>query len=143
MLKIGSDVHWESQAGGFSKVKSGVVEEVIPPNTYLTHEQKKKCNASSGAIRKTVSYIIRVPSETGKGNGKAYWPNQNLLKPGPHKEASNDVSLSPEQLLSVELNKILKKQHTYKANAGSSPLRLAPGQIKEILDKAGLVVSLK
>lgn len=146
MFLLGDTVHWVSQAAGFAKVKVGVVEAVIPPNTALTPEQKKQVGGSPGSQRKVESYLIRVSN--GKSSGKLYWPNQNLLNAGPADELPSDKSLDPAQILSIHLNKVIRQKdandhHFNRGVKSSKPIQFSPGQLEKILDDAGLRISKK
>ena len=78
-FKIGDKVTWTSSSGGSTKTKTGVVEAVIRPGSLPSQEQRAEADAY-GMARDYESYMVRVPSKTGKGRGKLYWPIANKLK---------------------------------------------------------------
>jgi hypothetical protein len=84
-FKIGDTVRWSSQAQGIYKEKQGIVEYIVSAN-----ENPEKYNPiivetyhvrppSFGYPREHESYIIRVPSKTGK-TGKFYRPRVSALE---------------------------------------------------------------
>ena len=88
-MKIGDIVEWKSQAGGYSKRKLGKIVNIVPPHKgplkYIV-EAKEATGASFsstagyGMSRDHESYVVHVPSKTGKGKGTLYWPKvRNLL----------------------------------------------------------------
>lgn len=80
-LKVGDEVEWSSQAGGFEQKKRGKVVAVVPPGIrpYNLLSAMDLHNRNTHAIdprsfgRKQESYIIEVPGK-GKGAAKLYWP---------------------------------------------------------------------
>lgn len=80
---VGDAVSWESQAGGFSKRKEGVVVAIVPANEdtdgYVPDGMKVD---ASGWPRKHESYLVQV------GNSKdLYWPLVSKLESAqPQKE---------------------------------------------------------
>lgn len=68
-FKAGDAVTWKSQAGGYSKVKTGTITEVIPIKTMpTTFEPRGKSGPQSAE-----SYVVSVGT-------KKYWPNVGGLK---------------------------------------------------------------
>ena len=68
-MGIGDIVSWTSQAGGFSKMKTGVIVDFVKP--YSVPDEKYKLHTLS--MRKTTSYVVQV------GN-KYYWPHRSKLQ---------------------------------------------------------------
>ena len=72
-LRKGSKVEWASQAGGFSKVKSGIIIATVPagkdPMDYLPNYMECNTHTGYGSPRKHKSYLVRVGMSF-----KAYWP---------------------------------------------------------------------
>lgn len=84
-FKIGDKVTWVSQAGGHTKVKSGVVEEVVKPGGRPSREAFESLYTGNGvgAPRQHLSYVVRVPGATSKSAGVVYWPRAASLQPAP------------------------------------------------------------
>ncbi|MFM7008256.1 MAG: hypothetical protein ACKO0Z_02790 [Betaproteobacteria bacterium] len=78
-LHIGVEVEWSSSSNGSTTTKRGVVEDVIKPKTTPTHAQKKEADAY-GLPRDHESYLVRVPTKTGKGKGRLYWPRVSAIR---------------------------------------------------------------
>lgn len=80
-IELGGNVSWVSQAGGNTRVKSGVVEEVVPIGGLPDRERFPQLYKSSGVgmPRDQVSYVVRVPGKTPKSAGTAYWPRVSSL----------------------------------------------------------------
>lgn len=80
-LKVGDEVEWSSQAGGFEQKKRGKVVAVVPPGIrpYNLLASMDLRNRNTHAIdprtmhRDAESYIIEVPGK-GKSVAKLYWP---------------------------------------------------------------------
>ena len=68
-MEIGDTVSWTSQAGGFSKMKTGVIVEAVLPH----RSPDAKYNLQTLSKRSSTSYVVKV------GN-KYYWPYRSLLK---------------------------------------------------------------
>lgn len=90
-LKLGDHVNWESQAGGSTKKKSGTVHYIVPKGSAATdrfHVEKynpgyypKHKQMFDGTIpRDHESYVIIVPSKSGRGKCKLYWPHVSKLQ---------------------------------------------------------------
>lgn len=81
MLKVGDAVTWSSQAGGSTKIKVGVIEQVVAPKTYPDRERFPQLYRGSGVglCREHVSYVVRVPGKTPKSAGTLYWPRAASL----------------------------------------------------------------
>ena len=67
-LKLGTQVSWTSQAGGFAKVKTGQVVEIVP-----TGESPVARLKTDGYRRDHESYVVLV----GRTN---YWPRVSGLQ---------------------------------------------------------------
>ncbi|VWC79599.1 hypothetical protein BLA39750_01096 [Burkholderia lata] len=90
-FKVGDKVTWVSQAGGHTKVKTGVVEEVVTPGGRPSREAFESLYTSNGigAPRKHLSYVVRVPGATSKAAGAVYWPRAASLQPAPEDVKTN------------------------------------------------------
>lgn len=90
-FKVGDKVTWVSQAGGHTKVKSGVVEEVVKPGGRPSREAFESLYTGNGigAPRKHQSYVVRVPGATSKAAGAVYWPRAASLQPAPEDGKAN------------------------------------------------------
>ena len=88
-MKIGDIVAWRSTSNGVEKEKRGKIVNIVPPHKgplkYIV-EAKEETGASFsstagyGMSRDHESYVVHVPSKTGKGKGTLYWPKvRNLL----------------------------------------------------------------
>ncbi|MDN7577451.1 hypothetical protein QZM25_33080 [Burkholderia contaminans] len=84
-FKVGDKVTWVSQAGGHTKVKSGVVEEIVKPGARPSREAFESLYTGNGigAPRNHQSYVVRVPGATAKAAGAVYWPRAASLQPAP------------------------------------------------------------
>ena len=88
-MKIGDIVEWKSQAGGYSKRKRGTIVNIVPPHKgplkYIVEAKEEtgaafSSTAGHGMSRDHESYIVHVPTKTGKGKGTLYWPKvRNLM----------------------------------------------------------------
>lgn len=89
-FKVGDPVFWKSQSGGYSKEKFGNIHYIIPPNeSVLTQNHSNNFNPGyygkytqmfdGGLPRDHESYIVIVPSKSGKGKSKIYWPRVSAL----------------------------------------------------------------
>jgi len=70
-FRVGDEVEWTSQAGGYRKTKRGVVMAVVPPGG-LPRLQDFRAETYIG--RGHESYIVHV-----KGIGR-YWPRVKQLR---------------------------------------------------------------
>jgi hypothetical protein len=86
-MTIGTTVEWSSQAQGGWKTKRGVICAVIPAGAdvkaHLSGLQKTQAKGWGLMGRRGESYVVHVPSKTGKGMGKLYWPHAGLLREVP------------------------------------------------------------
>lgn len=87
-MKIGDKVRWKSQSGGSWTVKEGEIVGIIPANTHIPRDiippfdtseywawEKRFLKMFDGILpRKHESYLIAIPSKSGKGKIKLYWP---------------------------------------------------------------------
>lgn len=94
-FRVGDPVEWKPLVGD---IKAGVVEAAIPPDSLPTIAQRKECDAH-GATRAAVSYLVRVPSKTGRGKGRLFWPIAGALRP-----RDIGVSLAHQALKMVDGN---------------------------------------
>lgn len=74
-FKVGDRVSWTSQAGGYSKTKTGSVAAVVRPGEYPDRAQFLSLyrGAGVGIARDHESYVVTV-----KGAG-VYWPRVKAL----------------------------------------------------------------
>lgn len=88
-FKLNDQVIWESQASATTKEKRGRVIAVIPkgdvPTDRKTLEQlnpnlKYREQFGYGQGRDHQSYIILVPSKTGRSKPTLYWPRVKHLR---------------------------------------------------------------
>lgn len=77
-MDVGQKVTWVRPLRGGYVTKTGFVEAVVPAGAELTPEQRRAADAY-GRPRQRQSYLVRVPTKTGKGKGKLYWPPEDLL----------------------------------------------------------------
>ena len=87
-MKVGDKVTWVSTSNGRTTRKYGAIAAVIPPNTKpdnFVAAAKAATGASFsstagfGMARDHQSYLVHVPTKTGRGNGKLYWPRVSNL----------------------------------------------------------------
>ena len=71
-FKVGEEVAWDSQAGGYSSLKLGEVIEVVPPGTDPPGIK------GAGMRRDHESYVIKARvidgSDAQRKRTKKYWP---------------------------------------------------------------------
>lgn len=79
---VGDSVTWTSQSSGYTRTKTGLIEEVVPPKGMPNRGQFPHLyrGAGVGAPRDHVSYVVRVPGKTSKSAGTVYWPRSAGLK---------------------------------------------------------------
>lgn len=80
-IEIGGAVSWASQAGGHLRIKTGVVEEIVPSKGMPDRARFPQLYRSSGVStpRNHKSYVVRVPGKTPKSAGTLYWPRVSSL----------------------------------------------------------------
>jgi hypothetical protein len=78
-FSIGDKVEWTSSSNGSTTKKVGYIETTIPAGTNLTREQCKE-TGSYALPRPHESYLVHVPTKTGGGKGKLYWPLVSKLR---------------------------------------------------------------
>jgi hypothetical protein len=71
---VGHTVKWTSQAAGSWKEKVGAVHKVVPANTLVPP------GYGFYGQRSHESYIVHVPTATGRGKGAYYWPIASKLQ---------------------------------------------------------------
>lgn len=89
-LKVGQEVTWTSQANGRQRLKSGIVETVVPPKMWLKdlmsmEDAKGKFSLRTdfaGFPRDHESYLISVPGKREKSKRLLYWPRVSALDSG-------------------------------------------------------------
>lgn len=88
-FSVNEKVSWESQSAGSTTRKEGVIIFKVPADKAATNrELVQKYNPGhknnmmfDGCIpRGHVSYVVSVPSKSGKGKPKLYWPKVSQLK---------------------------------------------------------------
>lgn len=93
-MEIGNKVKWTSQAGGNTKTKHGVVVAIVPaldrihnvvrpflnPGNIPKIRKYKEAFDAASYPRDHKSYVIEVPSVSGKGKSTLYWPRVSQLK---------------------------------------------------------------
>jgi hypothetical protein len=67
-------VAWSSQAAGSWKEKRGEVVKVVPAGAKVPE------GYGVYGARDHESYVVRVPSKSGRGRGTYYWPVVSKLK---------------------------------------------------------------
>lgn len=79
---VGEEVTWESQAGGRTTTKQGVIVEVVPALRSPSLGELRQYHAphSVGNPRNHESYLVAVPNKSGRGRPHLYWPVVSLLK---------------------------------------------------------------
>lgn len=95
MFKTGDKVAWTSQAGGFTKTKSGTVLVVVPAGQSATDALMEQTGCADiaevkgawrlrsleGAKPRTEeSYIVETEGETPQGKPYLYWPLAKTLE---------------------------------------------------------------
>ena len=82
-MKIGDIVAWRSTSNGVEKEKRGKIVNIVPPHKgplkYIVEAKEEtgaafSSSAGPGMSRDHESYIVHVPTKTGKGKGTLYWP---------------------------------------------------------------------
>jgi hypothetical protein len=81
-FNVGDAVTWTSQANGSTRIKTGVVEAVVPPKAYPDRECFPQLyrGRGPGLWRDHVSYVVVVPGMTSKSGGTSYWPRAAALR---------------------------------------------------------------
>lgn len=77
---VGDKVQWTSQAGGYTKTKTGTVMVVVPAQTspHEVHLPEVPCTLTKGigmSTRLHESYLVHV-----QGRRELYWPVVSLLR---------------------------------------------------------------
>jgi hypothetical protein len=75
---LNDKVTWTSQAGGHTKKKTGTVVQVVPTGMLPSGQFSPR---QPGSERRHESYVVHVPTASGRGKGQYYWPVRSLLKP--------------------------------------------------------------
>jgi hypothetical protein len=80
-FELGNSVTWTSQSAGYTRTKTGVVEQVVAPNKLPDRAQFEALYRTSGVglPRAEESYVVRVPGKTTRSAGKLYWPHAGKL----------------------------------------------------------------
>jgi len=78
-MKVGDQVEWTSQSGGYTRTKQGTIVEVVPP--LATPKTKTR---DMGMYRPKESYIVVASvidgSENQRKTKKKYWPRARQLR---------------------------------------------------------------
>lgn len=95
---VGDEVEWTSQAQARVKTKRGVIVFIVPPAVHpwasgdhlgLYGEPDHPANAFNPApmrgamyslTRRHESYIVAVPTKSGRGRPRLYWPRVSQLR---------------------------------------------------------------
>lgn len=91
MFKIGDQVTWSSQAGGFTAIKTGEVVGVVPAGVYISAANMRGATIApvdaaltkrfDGGKRTHESYLVKLrPGLTEKSTPVLYWPRVNSLR---------------------------------------------------------------
>lgn len=72
-FKLGDCVYWESQAGGFTKKKIGVVDQVVPIGKIPNAKAYRILGTGFGMSRNHESYAVKVVNVL-------YWPRVSALR---------------------------------------------------------------
>ena len=88
MFKVGDTVTWESQSNSRTTIKTGQVIAVLSPcerpdkklGKTALNDYTLMFDCCYNNLRKAVSYLISVPSKSGRGKPKLYWPLTKNLK---------------------------------------------------------------
>lgn len=90
-INIGDSVEWTSSAAGTTKTKRGKVVAIVPAKglasvvTFFCQDWRERYSASglnslSFFGRGHESYLIAVPTKTGRGRQCLYWPRTSQLR---------------------------------------------------------------
>lgn len=81
---VGQVVMWTSQAAGYTKTKSGVIEAIIEAGALPDRNQFLQLfkGPGVGGSRDHRSYVVRVKGKTDRSAGKLYWPRVSALVAG-------------------------------------------------------------
>lgn len=81
VFQEGDQVTWTSQSSGYTRTKTGVVEQVVRSKELPDRERFPALYKSSGVggQRDHTSYVVRVPGKTAKSAGTLYWPRVSSL----------------------------------------------------------------
>lgn len=98
-MTLGDEVEWTSQAGGNSKTKRGTIVAIVPAGWYPFVDQWNRgkvglkapyhteriqgvfhtSTLGRGYAREKESFLVSVPTKTGKGRPRLYWPRVSQL----------------------------------------------------------------
>lgn len=94
-FRVGDQVAWKSQAGGYAKEKYGTVIVLVPAqnsplkkmlSSFIPRGWRNARGDLQGSRRfdgwqrNTPCYIVAVPSNSGRGKGTLYCPNVKHLR---------------------------------------------------------------
>ena len=87
-LVLGDEVSWESQAGGCTARKQGMVIAVVPPKgkpadvlpDYAGSKYRTSIDPRSLGNRPEESYVVLVPGKTSRAMSMMYWPLVSKLQ---------------------------------------------------------------
>lgn len=84
MFKVGDKVRWQSQSSSSMTEKVGEIVAVVPSNESLRYFRtiigKYRRLGVFGMSRNHESYLVAVPSKTGRGKPVLYWPRVRHLR---------------------------------------------------------------
>lgn len=96
-LGVGSTVSWTSQSGSYSKTKTGKIVAVVPAGEFVNRiakglgdKYKPSSTAGFGFRRDHDTFLVAVPSKSGKGRETLYWPRMQHLQ-------ASDADAKPKQ----------------------------------------------
>jgi len=80
-IELGGTVSWLSQAGGTTRIKTGVVEEVVHAGCLPDRDRITQLYSSSfvGKPRNHPSYVVRERGKTPQSARTIYWPRVSSL----------------------------------------------------------------
>lgn len=88
--QIGETVEWSSSAAGTTKQKRGVIVAVVPADyikmTVLllgadyASRYSIQFDGHTCLYRFKESYLVAVPTKSGRGKAKLYWPRTSALR---------------------------------------------------------------
>lgn len=79
-FQVGDEVTWTSQSSGYTRTKTGTIEEVVPVGKQPDRKFEQLYRGTGVGIgRDHVSYVVQVPGKTAKSAGTLYWPRAASL----------------------------------------------------------------
>ena len=99
-FKVGDLVSWKSQSYGSITKKEGVICAVVPADSQpydiisVTKKMSEFNRMFDGNPRPILSYLVEVPSKSGRGRTKLYWPRAEKLEGVLNKEEVKMMNIS-------------------------------------------------